>query len=67
MYQTSEKCVACGQPMNRVTAIGELDHHCPEEFERRAAATQRRMEHSRIVTPTFGQRLSYGFSLLQFE
>ena len=62
----SEKCVACGEPMERVTPLGEYDHHCSERFERQREGIHKRREHVHIHTPTFAERLSYGFSLLQF-
>ena len=58
-----ERCVACGQRIG-VSSEGYPDHRCSPRFESIMDAVQRREQESRVVAPTWAQRLAYGMGLL---
>lgn len=59
-------CVACGQKFSGSDG-GYDNHHCPEAFENRRVAIDRREQEYQLHGFTEAQRLNYGFYLMSLN
>lgn len=65
-HAADKRCVACGKAIE-FSKHGLPNHRCDERFEAAVEAANRRSKFDRFPTPTWGQRLDFGFSLLRNE
>ena len=56
-------CVSCGEPIGCDPQTGLANHRCSKRHEAAKAGANTRLSEHVDRSPTFAQRLAYGFSM----